>query len=197
MDNSFERAREEFDLIGLFRFVGCVLLVLAGFVGYFHASIWMHRAHGEHFNALFGAIGVLMLAGLLPLFLIMIARSWRETEYTRLEGAAIQLYELLHRRSSELSTRDVINQMIVLYGTATAVSARIGRFLLLALSLALVGCALYVDKLAAAHAFTRNQGNLLIVFMLFCAFGFWCLLWPERDRAEAFDPSDVLAAAIR
>jgi hypothetical protein len=196
MASNFDRPRRAFDIVGLFRFCGYALLVLAGVVGYFHTKIWMIHAHGNPFNALCGAIGVLMLTALLPLFVITIARSWRETEYARLEGAAAQLYDLLRRRSGELAMRDIINRMIAVYGIASGVSARVARFLLVALSLCVVVCALYLDKLAAAHTFTHNQANLLIVFMLLATFAFWCLMWPERDRAEQFDPSDVLAAAI-
>ena len=197
MASEYDRPREEFDAVGMLRFGGYVLLIVAAVVGYFHARIWVETTTGDHSKALFGSLGALMLAAVVPLFVIMIARAWRDSEYTKLESYAAELYGLLHSRSLAYSGQDIIHEMIAVYGRASGVSARLGFFLVIALSLSLLICAIYVDKLAEAHTFTRNQANLLVVYMLMSSFAFWCLLWPERNsRADQLDPSGVFASAM-
>jgi hypothetical protein len=87
--------------------------------------------------------------------------------------------------------------MIVVYGRANGVGGRLGFILAVALSALIMACALYMDGLVHAHSVTRNQANLLIVFMMISSFAFWCLLWPERhSRADQLDPSGVFASAM-
>jgi len=183
--------------LSLVRLTGYSLLALAAFVGYFHIKIWLDTMHGDRFNALWGAIGVLILCALVPLSAILIAQRRRNYEFSKLEAYAAELYHMLTHGSPVLATRDIINQMIAVYGIARGISARIGWFLIGGLSVSIVFCALYVDRLAVQHVFTHNQANLLVTFMLLTAFGLWCLMWPEGEaRSNHFDPSDVLAAAI-
>jgi hypothetical protein len=185
------------DGLGLLRLTGYVLLALAAFIGYFHAKIWVDTTHGDPFNALSGAIGALILCALVPLSAIMIARRRRSDEFSKLEAYAAELYSMLVHRSAVLSTRDIISQMIAVYGVARGISGRIGWFLIAGLSASVIICALYVDHLADQHIFTHNQANLLVTFMLMSAFGLWCILWPEdQSRTAQFDPSDVLASVI-
>ncbi|HXZ67066.1 MAG TPA: hypothetical protein VEH07_00600 [Alphaproteobacteria bacterium] len=183
--------------LGLIRLSGYALLALAAFVGYFHTKAWLDATHSDSFNAISGAIGTLLLCALVPLSAIVIARRHRDAEFSKLEAYATELYNMLVNGSAVLATRDIINQMIAVYGVARELSARIGWFLIAGLSLSILICALYADHLAEQHVFTHNQANLLVAFMLMSAFGLWCLLWPEDEaRANQFDPSDVLASAI-
>jgi hypothetical protein len=193
-----DRPGEEIDTIGLFRFTGYVLLIIAAFVGYFHVVSWVAAAaEPQKSHALLGAIGVLMLTAVLPLIMIMLGRTWRDNEFATLDGVRGELTDMLHHRSPVMSAREVINRMIVVYAEASSVNARVGRFVTLSLVFIILVCALFVDHLAHTHFFNRNQANLLIVFMLASSFGFWCLLWPEdQRRADHFDPSGVIAAAL-
>ena len=183
--------------LGLIRLAGYALLALAAFVGYFHTKIWLDTAHSVSFNTVSGALGTLLLCALVPLSGIVIALRRREYEFSKLEAYATELYNMLVHGTAVLATRDIINQMIAVYGVARGLSARIGWFLVAGLSISIVICALYVDHLADIHVFTHNQANLLVTFMLMSAFGLWALLWPEGEaRVNQFDPSDVLASAI-
>lgn len=197
MAGRLESPRDGVDGLGLIRLTGYALLALAAFVGYFHTRIWIEAAHSDSFNAVSGALGTLLLCTLVPFSAIMIARRRRDTEFSKLEAYAGELYNMLVHGTAVLPTRDIINQMIAVYGVARGLSARIGWFLIGGLSASILFCALYVDHLADIHVFTHNQANLLVTFMLMSAFGLWCLMWPEEEsRAGQFDPSDVLASAI-
>src|SRR5262249_29580596 len=111
--------------LGLIRLTGYALLALAAFVGYFHIKIWMDSARGDRFSVLWGALGVLILCALVPLSAIMLARRRRDDEFSKLEAYASELYHMLTHGTPVLATRDIINQMIAVYGIACSISARI------------------------------------------------------------------------
>jgi hypothetical protein len=197
MGDSFDSGANEFDPVGFYRFAGYAAAVLATFVGYFHVHLWLELAGVSNMNTLSGSIGVLMLTALAPLTVLVVGRGLRDSAYARLERDQTALRDMLHRRGHmELSTREVVNRMIGVYGEAQGVSSMYGWIVTGVLALTILIAARIFDTMAVKVAITDRQAQLLTLFLVLSSFSLWSLIWPQTSRADQLDPSDAIASAI-